>query len=267
VVESRSPAQIAGDVLRDLREQAELTQSELARKVFCSQSLISALENAKKTAHSDLIRLIDEAVVARGALIKIWPVTASGEQSIESLADLEAAATQIHDWDERAIPGLLETPGYARAIIRAANPRASEQTVAELVDKRIARQEVLTRASPPLTWFVFDESALYRPFGGTAAMRTQLLHLAGIARQPDVFVQVMRYTSVNHPGSCGPLRIMEFSDKPPIWYTEGWSSGRMTDAPDEVAEQAMNFSLIRAAALPLDESIRFIEEIRRSHYE
>jgi transcriptional regulator with XRE-family HTH domain len=266
-MESKSPARIAGEVLRGLREQAGLTQAELATRVFCSQSLISGLERATKTAHPDLVALIDEAVNARGLIIKIWPVTASGEQSTEALADLEAQASHIHDWDSRAVPGLLQTPDYGRAVIQAANPRVSEEKINELCDKRIARQAIFTGGNPPAGWFVFDQSVLYRPFGGKVVMRSQLLRLEQAASQPNIIIQVVRFSEVEHPGSAGPLRIMEFSDKPPIWYTEGWSSGRMTDAHDEVVAAMENFNLIRATALSPGESARFIGKIRVSRYE
>jgi hypothetical protein len=127
-VETRSPAQIAGDVLRDQREQAELTQSELARKVFCSQSLISGLGNAKKMAHSDLIRLIDDAVGARGVLIKVWPVTASGEQSAETLPT----------WRQQ--PPRFTTGTSARSLAcwrhRATRERSSGRQIHGLASKR-----------------------------------------------------------------------------------------------------------------------------------
>jgi transcriptional regulator with XRE-family HTH domain len=266
-VETKSPAQIAGELLKGLREQAGLTQAELARKVFCSQSLISGLEHAKKTAHAELIRLIDEALGARGLLVNVWPVTASGEQSAESLADLEAEATHIHDWDSRVISGLLQTPDYAQALVRSGFRWASQSKVDELVDKRIRRQALFARDNPPIAWFIFDESVLYRSFGGKEVMHEQLIRLEASATQPNMIIQVTRAGEVTHPGYAGPLRIMEFSDKPPIWYTEGWSSGRMTDARDEVAEAITNFNLIRAAALPPEDSIRFIGKIRGERYE
>jgi hypothetical protein len=60
---------------------------------------------------------------------------------------------------------------------------------------------------------------------------------------------------------------MEYRDSPAIWYAEGWYSGRMTDARDEVAVAMTNFNIIRASALPPDESASFIATIRSSRYE
>ncbi len=173
----------------------------------------------------------------------------------------------MHDWEERVIPGLLQTRDYARAVIRAGFRKASQEKINELVDTRIARQGILVRDNPPMTWFVVDQAVLYRPFGGKLVMRDQLLRLEDAASQPNIVIQVIRFSDVEHPGAEGPLRIMEFSDNSPIWYTEGWSSGRMTDARDEVAAATENFNLIRASALSPGESVRFIGKIRVARYE
>jgi transcriptional regulator with XRE-family HTH domain len=262
-----SPVKIAGEVLRSLREAARLTQAELAEKAYCSQSLISGLERGTKTTGKKTIDLIDHAVGANGLIIKIWPVTESGWQSPESLADIEAKAAVINDWDERLIPGLLQTPDYARAVMRAGLPRASEEEIAEATKTRMDRQGVFTKANRPLGWFVLGQSVLYRPFGGREIMRDQLIRIEEAARQPHFTIQVMRLSSVQHPGSKGPLRVMEFSDNSPVWYTEGSSSGRMTEVRDEVASAMADFNLIRASALSPEESVRLIEKVRKARYE
>jgi transcriptional regulator with XRE-family HTH domain len=261
-----SPVKIAGEVLRSLREAADLTQAELAEKAYCSQSLISGLERGTKTTGKKTIDLIDHAVGAKGLIIKIWPVTESGWQSPESLADIEAKAIVINDWDERLIPGLLQTADYARAVTRAAWPRASDDEIEDAVKTRIDRQSILVKPKPPLGWFVFDQGVLYRPFGGRRAIRDQLIKLEEAASMPHITIQVMRFGSVEHPGSTGPLRIMEFSDNSPIWYTEGLSSGRMTEAKDEVASAMADFNLIRATALSPGESLRLIRKVREARY-
>jgi len=262
-----SPVKIAGEVLRSLREAAGLTQAELAEKAYCSQSLISGLERGTKTTSKKTIVLIDDAVAAKGLIVKIWPVTESGWQSPETLADIEAKATVINDWDERLVPGLLQTPDYARAVMRAGLPRANDDEIADAMKTRIDRQSVFAKANPPLGWFVLGQSVLYRPFGGRDVMRDQLIRIEEAASQPRFTIQVMRLSSIEHPGSRGPLRVMEFSDNSPIWYTEGSSSGRMTEVKDEVASAMADFNLIRASALSPAESIKLVRKVRKARYE
>jgi transcriptional regulator with XRE-family HTH domain len=262
-----SPVKIAGEVLRSLREAAGLTQAELAEQAYCSQSLISGLERGTKTTSKKTIGLMDDAVGAKGLIVKIWPVTESGWQSPETLADIEAKATVINDWDDRLVPGLLQTPDYAGAVMRAGLPRATDEEIATAVKTRMDRQSVFTKANPPLGWFVLGQSVLYRPFGGREVMRDQLIRIEEAASQPHFTIQVMRFSSVQHPGSKGPLRVMEFTDNSPTWYTEGSASGRMTDTKDEVASAMADFNLIRACALSPGDSVKLVRKVRNARYE
>jgi transcriptional regulator with XRE-family HTH domain len=261
-------AKLFGELLRAFREEAGLSQTDLAKAAYCSQSLISGLENGTKGSRIETIQAIDGAVGAKGKLVSTWPITSSGGQLPENLAELEADAIRIHDWDNRIIPGLLQTEDYARAIARNGLPYADQNEREQVIAKRMERQSIWRRERPPVSWFIIDEAVLYRPHGGKDVMREQLLQLEGTAEQPGKIIQVMRFTTVRHPGFEGPLRIMEFSDKPLIWYTEGWrSSGRLSDAKGEASAAMAEFNLIRAAALPPEESAEFIASVRVSHYE
>jgi transcriptional regulator with XRE-family HTH domain len=263
----KSPAEIVGDLLRAFRDEAGLSQAELAQLAHCSQPTISGLERGTATGTPSIIKCIDEALRARGKIVKLWTVTDFGGQSAEKLATLEAQAVKIHDYEGRVIPGLLQTPEYARAVIRSANPRACEEKLDELVRKRIDRQAILKKQDRPLLWSVIEEGVLYRPFGGNAVIREQLLSLEEAASHPDVVIQVIRFSAVDHPGSAGPLRIMEFTSDAPVWYTEGSSSGRLSDDKDEVRDRMYYFDLIRAEAMSPVNSIRFISKVRGSRHE
>jgi len=264
-----NPVRVFGDVLRALREKAGLSQRELAERVYCSASLISAIENGTKPAKLDLVKRIDDALNAGVALVKVWPITTTGNYPswFALVAELEKEACKIHEWEARAVSGLIETPDYARALMRAGRPRDSDEKIEVDVNARLERQEIFSRGNPPMAWFVLDESILYRPIGGSRVMRHQLIKLEKMTEQTNVVVQVMPFMAIGHPGVEGPLRILEFPDSPPIWYSEGWYSGRMAETKDEVSSAMTCFDIIRASALPPDESMRMIAEVRCSKYE
>ena len=264
-----NPVRVFGDVLRALREKAGLSQRELAERVYCSASLVSAIENGTKPAKLDLVKLIDGALNAGGALIKVWPITTTGNYPswFALVAELEKEACKIHEWEARAVPGLIETPDYARVLMRTVRPRDNDEKIEADVNSRLERQEIFSKDNPPMTWFILDESILHRPIGGTRVMRNQLIKLEKMADQTNVVIQVMPFTVSGHPGAEGPLRILEFLESPPIWYTEGWYSGRMAETKDEVASAMTCFDLIRASALPPSESMQMIAEVRCGKYE
>ena len=264
-----NPVQVFGSVLRTLREQAGLSQRELAMRVYCSASLISAIEIGTKPAKLDLVERLDETLNANGVLLKVWPITTTGGYAswFAYVAELEKEACKIHEWELRTVPGLLQTPEYARALMRAVRPRDSDEKIENSVNLRMDRQEIFSRDEPPMAWFVLDESILHRPLGGSYVMRNQLIKLEKMAEQTNVVIQVMPFNATEHPGAEGPLRILEFSDSQPVWYTEGWYSGRMAETKAEVSSAMTCFDIIRASALPPSESLQSIAQVRCSKYE
>jgi transcriptional regulator with XRE-family HTH domain len=264
-----SAVKVFGQVVKVHRERAGMTQKQLGKLVFCSDSLLSGIENGTKPAKQDLVERIDTELNANGVILAVHPITGLGGYPSEFVASQEAEASKIHDWEPRMIPGLAQTPEYARAVMRAARPRDADEAIEADVQSRVIRQEIFSRETPPppLAWFVIDESALYRPFGGKDVMRAQLVKLEKMAGMPSVVIQIMRFTATTHPGTEGPLRVIEFTDNPPIWYTEGWFSGRLTEARDEVSDAMTWFDLIRASALPPDQTMRLMAKVRVTRYE
>lgn len=261
-------AQRVGRIIRMLRDESGRTQADVAKEAHCSTSLVSYLESGQKGAHGDTLAAIGDAIGHRDVVLELWGFTTSGGYATaELLANYEAEASKIHDWEPRICPGLLQTPAYARAVAGAALPLASEQEREDMLSKRIERQEIWTREAQPLSWFVIDEAVLYRAHGGADVMREQLLNLEAQADAPNIFVQIMPFSAVRHPGLEGPLRIMEFPDKPAQWYTESWSSGKMTDAKDEVSAAQTKFDLIRASALSPEQSAGLVASTRSARYE
>ncbi len=267
------PISVFGNVLRALRERARLSQKQLADMVYCSASMISGIETGAKRAKLDLVQRIDKALNAGGALIHVWPITAEGTYPswFAQIAELEAEAIKIHEWEMRYIPGLLQTADYARAVMCSNRPRPTksgddDESIERDVTTRIERQQILSHEDPPRAWFIIEESVLYRLMGSAAVMAKQLEHLESAAELNNVIVQVLPLDATGHSGGEGPLKIIEFSDAPSIGYTEGRWSGRIIESRDEFALAMSHFDLIRASALPPAKSVERISEIRSNKY-
>jgi transcriptional regulator with XRE-family HTH domain len=267
------PILVFGKLLKALRERAGMSQKQLADMVNYSASLISAIENGTKPAKSDLVKRLDHALNAGGALLAVWPITTVGTYSawFARIAELEVQAVKIHEWELRYIPGLLQTPDYARELMRSDRPRYNlgddDDSIEHDVKGRMDRQEILTCDNPPRAWFVIDESVLHRLIGSSAIMAKQLEHLEIMAEMTNIIVQILPFPARSHSGGAGPLKILEFPDAPTVGYTEGRWSGRVIETYDEVAIAMSHFDLIRASALPPEESIEFIAEFRSKKYE
>src|SRR5215469_8023523 len=266
------PILVFGKLLKALREHASVSQKQLADTVHYSASFISAIENGTKPAKLDLVRRLDQALDAGGALVAVWPITTVGTYPswFARIAELEAEAVKIHEWELRYIPGLLQTAEYVRELMRADRPRYKvgddDDSIERDVVARIERQEILARENPPRAWFVIDESVLHRLVGGSAVMAKQLEHLETMAEMTHIIIQILPFSVRSHSGGAGPLKILEFSDAPTVGYTEGRWSGRVMEDYDEVGIAMSHFDLIRASALPPEESVKFIAEFRSRKY-
>jgi len=92
--------------------------------------------------------------------------------------------------------------------------------------------------------------------GSSAIMREQLDKLAGLAREPDVVIQILPFTASDHPGTDGPILVYDFDGASSVAYTECNGGGRIVGSADEVGDLTMIVNMIRAAALPRRYALR-----------
>jgi Domain of unknown function (DUF5753) len=160
-----------------------------------------------------------------------------------------------------AIPGLLQTADYARALFRAGRPADSDEQIESRVTARLERQRILDRAKPPMFWVVVDEGVLRRPVGGAAMFREQLAYLITIARHRGVMMQVMPFSSGAHAGLLGEFTLLGMADGRDIGYTESVESARLIEQADEVAAFSVAFDMVGAVALSPDASLDFVARL------
>jgi len=262
-VKTTSLATFAGQ-LRAWRKKLGWTQVELANKLGYSASLVSGVETMDKPPTSDFARACDRILGTPDTFVALQELVAREAYPafFAPVVPFEREAARIHGWELGAIPGLLQTEDYARALIRVSRPMDSEAAVERLVAARVERQAILSRENPPVVWYVIDEGILRRSVGGPAVMGTQIDRVIEAASTPGVVIQVLPFTA-DHAGTDGPISIYEFADAPTVCYTECYSGGRIVEAHAEVVDLTMVMSLLRAAALPPRESLEVIRQIRR----
>jgi hypothetical protein len=151
------------------------------------------------------------------------------------------------------VPGLLQTADYAQAIL-AAGPEAVADEVAQMVSARMERQSILDRDTPPLLWVVLDEAVLHRCVGSATIMHEQLRHLAEMAVRPRLTIQVVPARTGAHAGLLGAFIVASADDASDIVYLETAANGQVSDLPRLVAQVTLRFDMLRAAALPRDDS-------------
>jgi transcriptional regulator with XRE-family HTH domain len=269
-----------GSELRKLREMKGMTAEEVAARLLVSQSKISRLENGRRSISQrdvrDLCgvygvedaRIVDSLMqMAKESRQQGW-WHAFGDVPYSVYIGLETDAASLRVYESLVVPGLLQTPEYARAVIEGMWPEATHPEVEKRVQVRLKRQDRITNAAQPLRyWVVLDEAALRRPPGDRNIMRAQLDHLVEASALPHVTLQVLPYSMGAHPGMYGKFAILEFEDASDatVVYLEGVTSDLYLEKPGEVHDYSMMYEHLRALALGPVQSREFIQEIARGY--
>ncbi|MDE3724577.1 helix-turn-helix transcriptional regulator [Nocardiopsis sp. N85] len=263
------------------REQNELTMRRVAEDSGLSEPTLGRVENGQRVLKQVELRgLLDLYGVrdpvqqqrlqdmAKVAAEDAWwdrydDVLPSG---LGSDAGLEAEAVALRSYSDRLIHGLLQMADRCRAVIRAGDHRAGEESVESRVRSRMQRQEVLRERRPPLLRSIIDESAIRRPIGG-ATMAARLRHLAEAAGAPDVPVQVVLFSLGAHAGVDGHLTLLEFDDSEVRQhvYVESPAGNILIQKRRTVAEFRERFDRSQMEPLSPQESSALIEKAAEKH--
>jgi transcriptional regulator with XRE-family HTH domain len=260
-----------GAALRRHREAAGLTIDVVANRLACSPSKISRIETGHTRASADDVRTIltfcrvAEAEVhqlveiAERARERPWWASLSSSLS-GAFIGLEAAAYQIRSYETMCVPGLLQTEAYARCVIGAGGPFASDVDVEGRVKVRIARKALLHGDEPAIFRTILDEAVLMRPVGGQEVMRGQLEHLVELASLPNVSVRVLPFDAGAHPGMEGSFVILNSSHEadPGTVFVAMATGGVFQERPTDLHRYETIFKRLWAASLPRDVSSRLL---------
>lgn len=202
----------------------------------------------------------------------LWKHAQEEDIVVEHAADLPAKYLKFR-WDEAdavieriiqpiAVPGLLQTAGYAAAVGAAGgklNPREGwEQRAA---DERQSRQRLLFKDNPLQLHSLIDEAVIRRAVGGPDVMAEQLAHLLAMGERDNVTIQVVSFGAGAYGPMSGPVTILDFQDEDPdIVYLEYPAGGTTVEKPDDVASFIAMFNDVRAVALPPDKSAGLVRE-------
>ncbi|MFC8092351.1 Scr1 family TA system antitoxin-like transcriptional regulator [Streptomyces sp. NPDC057301] len=255
-----------GDWLRQQREAAALTQEELADRAFMTRSHIAHIEAGRRVPSREDARRLDIALGTGDVLSSFLP---QGEVAIadyfESVRELEQQAVTIREFALTYFPGILQTKGYAHALMSSAFPPVSEEVRDKRVVTRLERAKILEDPVTPVMWALLDEAVLRRPVGSEGVMAEQIMHLVRLTEARRIRVHVLPFDVGLHPMLHSMLSLMWFEDQPPLAYTEGHGAGRLIDSPSAVQQLQSGYALALSDALPLKESVALLKATAKDY--
>ncbi|MCF2527324.1 helix-turn-helix domain-containing protein [Yinghuangia soli] len=247
--------------MRRYREMAGRTQVDVSSVLHISFKHYSAMELGTRIPSRDVMEVMDDTLDARGALVAIREemVRSPHPEWFQKLRELEVQATGIWQFEVQVVPGLLQTEGYARAVLEAAPRRRLTRTVEEDLAIRIERQALLTAPEGPEFWFVLDESTLDRRPADRTVMAGQLERLLEVAQFPNVTLQVLPLARGFHAMLDGPATILKFDHgSDDVVYVEPIGQGLISYDPATITYVTRRCDLLRAEASPPAESMALI---------
>lgn len=257
-----------GKLVKLYREQAGITQRQLAERIGYSEDMVGLIERGKRTPRIEFLTVVDPIVDAGGALTVVADDVMKAKVRVserhpafsKAFTAEEAKAIEIHEYSSLNIPGLLQTEAHARALYDMRRPWLSVEQVDSWVAARMTRQEILSRWPLPVMSWVIDESALRRPLGGWDLHEAQLRHLLHVAEVRGVELQVMPLDRTENAGMGGSFILLTQHGRAQISYVEVQHVNRLITDPDEVRKMAARYGTLRGQALTMRESLALIEK-------
>ncbi|MEU2801689.1 helix-turn-helix transcriptional regulator [Streptomyces sp. NPDC007117] len=265
-----SPQAAFGARLRSMREERGWIQDQMADMVGCSGRHISAIETGRKPATLPFARKADrlfDLIGSSESFERQWQEMKHGNllEGFPEYAGYEGRAVEIRLFDVGLIPGLLQTPEYARAVAYGHVQRGS--ITPEQADERVSflaeRQAALVRPRPPMLFVVMDESCLHQQVGGPEVMDAQLQRLEEMARLPNWIIQVAPFSLGARRAFYLPVNLLTLADRSIVAYAESQAQGRVERETSFVVPMLTAYHQFQSEALSKASSVAKIRQLRK----
>ena len=268
---------LVGAHLRRLREEKNITRAEAGYTIRASESKMSRLELGrvafKERDVSDLLMfygvtdperrdsvlaLVEEA--NRPGWWREYEDVMPGW--FQNYVGLEEAARILRTYETHFVPGLLQTPEYARAVLASGTPAMSGRDLERAVALRSTRQQVLQRREPLRVWAVVDEAVLRREVGDREIHRGQLEHLLELLERPNVALQVLPMSGGVHAAG-GAFSLLRFGDDdlPDVVYVEHLVSALYIDKREHVERYTQAMDQLSVHSMTPEASADFVSKL------
>lgn len=262
--------------LRALRTHAGITHVQLAKQIGQSRAQISRLENGHVVDQDDVMKILDALGVDDKRWTEIMTIAReAGERGWwESnrfmgerqalIANLEAGAQTIREFQMTFIPGLLQTPDYTRARgeadrlagLSTLNPERS-------AEGRVGRQRMLRRPGGPLYEVIIDELAILRATAPPEVLKAQYYHIAATVNgNPKITARVLKSDAVidsfSVPRSAFSIYTFADAGDPTVVTVDTVTNDLVHTESDDVKRYEELYDRLRGAALSAQESLDFL---------
>ncbi|MCF3121051.1 helix-turn-helix domain-containing protein [Streptomyces arenae] len=254
-----------GAVLKSFRKRAGYTQESLAPEIGYSTHFLASIEQGRRFPPPVFVDRCEATLDAFGTL-RVAVSQLSKQRGLASWfrrwAQLEREAIALYTYECRLIPGLLQTPAYARTLFLNQLPPLGDDQIEAQLAARTERQLLLTERPNTAFSFILEEHLFLRRMGGHEVTMELIDHVLGLAERRNIELQIMPLERKSHAGLDGPMQFLETPDHQWFGYSEGQRSGQLISAPKEISVLQMRYARMRAQALSFEQSVSLLEQMR-----
>ncbi|MFI6366383.1 helix-turn-helix domain-containing protein [Nocardia sp. NPDC050630] len=274
-----------GRLLKEAREGAGLTQEQAGRLLEMGKATVGRLEKGEndKVKQRDVDAIGNvyglppekiaelKALAAQTATKPWWQASRHLiYPGYNTYLGLEAGASQLQFYQPLIVPGILQTPDYARAIEQPYRPTDTPADVETRVALRMQRAAVLTRRyKPARAEFVLHENVLHTVVGSRDVMAGVCRHLADMSTRENVSIRIVPYMAGNPTHTVPtPYIIIDFppeSREPSVVYTETTTGTMIFEEEADLKEFRDIHETLERAALGEQESKDRLRTIARRY--
>ncbi|NEY35230.1 helix-turn-helix domain-containing protein [Streptomyces sp. PRKS01-65] len=262
-----SPQAAFGARLRSSREERGWTQEDLAAEMEYSSTHISSVETGRKMPTLRFSRSADRAFGAGDMFERMWREIRHGAllEGFPEYVGYEGRAVEIRLYEIGIVPGLLQTPEYARVLADSAVRRGAitPEQAAERVSFLAERQAALERARPPMMFVVMDESCIRRIIGGYEVMEAQLQRLNEFAERPNTVLQIAPFDIGERRPFDLPVNLLTLPDRSLVAYAESQARGHLDRETTSVLPLLTAYHQLQAEALSQAASVAMMSQLRK----
>lgn len=264
---SQEPRRRFAEELRALRAAKGVSLRQLGERLGWDWSLFGKMEKGETLGGPEVVQALDQYYGTPGLLLALWELAAGDHTQFREryrrYMALEAEAVSLCHFAVSVLPGLLQTPGYAREVLAAGG--LMDEALEQQVDARMSRRELLVCDDAPSFRTILSEAVLRTPLRDVEEWRGQLEYLAEAAERRDVAVQVLPFAAGPHGLVSTDVWFLRLSDGHTVAYLEHAQGGELIEEYPAIERLQRAYDALRDLALSPAESremiLRTLEEV------
>lgn len=257
---SQEPRRRFAEELRTLRAASGMSLRQLGERLGWDWSLFGKMEKGETLGSPEVVQALDTHYKTPGLLLALWELAAGDHTQFREryrrYMALEAEAVSLWHFAVSVLPGLLQTPAYAREVLTAGGLRGKE--LDQQVEARMGRRALLEGEDAPPFRTILSEAVLRTPLRDAGEWRAQLEHLADAAERPNVAMQVLPLSAGMYGLDSTAVMFLRIPGGATVAYTENAHRGELVEADAPVERLQRAYDAMRDLALSPVESLKFV---------